>query len=305
MEKAYAKIHGGYKNLTAGSPYHALMDLAGCPTMSLNFKDAKVKEMADEGKLWDMIKHFDEEGYIMTGGTPGEDLFNESENRPTSKDENGKGGLIPGHAYSIIAAKEANGHKLLMMRNPWGDYEWDGDWSDNSPLWTQDIIDIIKPTFDGDDGTFWMCYKDFVDNFDSLDVCRIRNWEEARVRGRFIRFTDSENATVDIVQSKWIYALNVPKKSHVVITLNQEDERIEGVFSRRPYLDVGIAVLKMDQQAGSTFMVKRDYLHERSIELELILEPGQYMVVPRTTGCNLKRPEAADFESIKLMDSQG
>ena len=50
-------------------------------------------------------------------------------------------------------------------------------------------------------------------------------------------------------------------------------------------------------------MVKRDYLHERSIELELILEPGQYMVVPRTTGCNLKRPESADFESIKLMDS--
>jgi Calpain family cysteine protease len=46
LEKAYAKIHGGYKNLTAGSPYHAMMDLSGCPTMSLNFKDPKVKEVA-------------------------------------------------------------------------------------------------------------------------------------------------------------------------------------------------------------------------------------------------------------------
>lgn len=45
LEKAYAKIHGGYKNLTGGSPYHALMDLSGCPTMSLSFKDEKVKEM--------------------------------------------------------------------------------------------------------------------------------------------------------------------------------------------------------------------------------------------------------------------
>jgi calpain-15 len=44
--------------------------------------------------------------------------------------------LIPGHAYSVIAAKEVKGHKLLNIRNPWGGFEWDGDWSDQSPLWT-------------------------------------------------------------------------------------------------------------------------------------------------------------------------
>jgi hypothetical protein len=61
----------------------------------------------------------------------------------------------------------------------------------------------------------------------------------------------------------------------------------------------------MDPKDGSSFHIQRDYLQERSIELELILEPGQYMVVPRTTGCGLKRPENAEFDSIKLMDSQG
>ncbi len=42
---------------------------------------------------------------------------------------------------------------------------------------------------------------------------------------------------------------------------------------------------------------------ERSVEMELILEPGQYLVVPRTSGANLKRPESAEDENIKLMDS--
>jgi calpain-15 len=50
-------------------------------------------------------------------------------------------GLIPGHAYSIIIAKEVKGHRLLNMRNPWGGFEWDGDWSDNSALWTKEMID--------------------------------------------------------------------------------------------------------------------------------------------------------------------
>ena len=37
----------------------------------------------------------------------------------------------------------------------------------------------------------------------------------------------------------------------------------------------------------------------------MISEPRQYLIVPRTTGCGLKRPEYAEPEQIKLMDSQG
>jgi hypothetical protein len=43
---------------------------------------------------------------------------------------------------------------------------------------------------DEDDGTFWMSFKDFTTNFDSLDVCRVANWDELRLRGRFIRYFD-------------------------------------------------------------------------------------------------------------------
>jgi calpain-15 len=42
LEKAYAKIHGGYKTLSGGLPHEAMMDLTGCPTTSFSFKDEKV-----------------------------------------------------------------------------------------------------------------------------------------------------------------------------------------------------------------------------------------------------------------------
>ena len=103
-----------------------------------------------------------------------------------------------GQAYSIIQVKEAKGHRLLNIRNPWGNFEWFGDWSDHSKLWTKDIIEIIQPVFNENDGCFWMSFKDFCKFFDSLDVCRLRNWDEARIRGRFIRYSDPINPTAEI-----------------------------------------------------------------------------------------------------------
>ena len=37
----------------------------------------------------------------------------------------------------------------------------------------------------------------------------------------------------------------------------------------------------------------------------MVLDAGSYIVVPRTTGCNLRRPDDAEAEALRLMDSQG
>ena len=51
------------------------------------------------------------------------------------------------------------------MRNPWGKGESKGRWCDNDPNWNQipaaekKIIGYVK---DGEDGTFFMTWEDFI-----------------------------------------------------------------------------------------------------------------------------------------------
>ncbi len=43
-------------------------------------------------------------------------------------------GIVQGHAYAILDAKEVEGHKLMKLKNPHGSggAEWSGDFSDGS-----------------------------------------------------------------------------------------------------------------------------------------------------------------------------
>ena len=130
--------------------------------------------------------------------------------------------MIPGHAYSIIRVVNYQGHQLLNIRNPWGTYEWEGAWSDSDKSrWTDDAISEIKPVF-GDDGTFWMSYQDFLSHFSTLNVCKVRDWEEIRVKCEFSNFGTKASS----LRSKYVYELTVTAKQSIVITVHQEDERI-------------------------------------------------------------------------------
>lgn len=58
-------------------------------------------------------------------------------------------GLIGGHAYSILKLKEITHPKkgkftLVKLMNPWAKSEWNGDWSDESPLWTPELKKQMK-----------------------------------------------------------------------------------------------------------------------------------------------------------------
>ena len=76
-----------------------------------------------------MLKRANEEGFILSGSTPGEDRWSDP-----IRPEDEILGLVPGHSYSIIKVMEAEGHKLLNIRNIWTNFEWKGDWSSNSKL---------------------------------------------------------------------------------------------------------------------------------------------------------------------------
>ena len=52
-------------------------------------------------------------------------------------------GIISGHAYSLISVHEIDFSKetvrLLKLRNPWGQTEWKGAWSDGDLRWNPDL----------------------------------------------------------------------------------------------------------------------------------------------------------------------
>ena len=70
LEKAYAKMKGGYKYLEGGSTSEALRDLTGYPLSRFDFKDQSVINMFQNGMLWKMLKDFLlRRGFIVIGST--------------------------------------------------------------------------------------------------------------------------------------------------------------------------------------------------------------------------------------------
>ena len=78
---------------------------------------------------------------------------------------------------------------MIKLRNPWGQFEWKGDWSDESDKWTPELEAKLKLVKDSNDGTFWISANDFKDNFDSFEICKFNN------NYKFIHFHKEEKDT--------------------------------------------------------------------------------------------------------------
>ena len=169
----------------------------------------------------------------MCAGTPGVDNYTEKGGARKT------GGIVPGHAYSVIGCKEYKNIRLMKVRNPWGQFEWEGAWSDKSNKWTKEMIDAFQPSFDVNDGTFWISFKDFLSYFCSITVCKVENWRELRLKGIFLRVFEEEDKDEDFVLSKFYYSFHLEEETVVEIGLHQEDERTMGA-DRRRYIDMQI-----------------------------------------------------------------
>ncbi len=81
----------------------------------------------------------------------------------------------------VVKAQIDTGRKrgvfpLIRIRNPWGnDTEWRGAWCDGAREWKYipaEEKDRLGLTFD-EDGEFFMSLRDFMANFDMLELCNL------------------------------------------------------------------------------------------------------------------------------------
>ena len=147
LEKAWAKLNGCYAKVIGGEA-NEIFDVI------TNTFSEKIKiKRGQEDVIWNKYSEGQKKGYIMTAGTSG-DTYN------LDLEENG---LVPGHAYTVLKVQEFNTSygkiKLINMRNPWGNGEWSGEWSDSSSRWN--TVSGGRPTSKKNDGSFWMSIDDF------------------------------------------------------------------------------------------------------------------------------------------------
>lgn len=186
VEKAYAKAHGSYVQLSGGFIAEGLNDLTGAPTETIVFSAG----LFDRDELWARLLSFHEAGFLMGVATSG-----------------GGDGLVGGHAYSLLDVIEVHDSvvgeqskmtdffqrspkkprldtevevvecpksmrgerttvRLVRIRNPWGNREWKGDWSADSVRWTKALRNKIgADSFVKGDGTFFMAFDDMLSRF--------------------------------------------------------------------------------------------------------------------------------------------
>ncbi|PWA15656.1 hypothetical protein CCH79_00019166, partial [Gambusia affinis] len=162
LEKAYAKLKGGYRALELGYPHEAMVDMTGGVTevfsLPLVSKD-----------LPELLRNLLAKGALINCANGKGELEKKNEM-----------GIMYRHAYSLTAVekvKTTNGFEdLVRILNPWGHTEWLGAWSDyDRNEWTKVSAEEQKRLGRvlQEDGEFWMSVSDFNLNFDTMEVCHL------------------------------------------------------------------------------------------------------------------------------------
>ena len=204
LEKAYAKVYGNYSRIDAGFPLYALRDLTGAPYKNIDFDHKMNKKKLDA--LWKELVDAERRGWICVCGTENTSITEEWLCN----------GLISGHAYSLLDAQEvvdSRGKKcrIVLIRNPHGETEWNGDWSDNSRKWTPQLRKRFSVSVKND-GLFWMGWKDFVKHFESVGFCKVeQNYMYNAIEIKQRKDTSKSIARFDI-KTPGRYTISVDQK---------------------------------------------------------------------------------------------
>ena len=210
LEKAYAKLHGSYESLDGGSVTAALVDLSGGVTESIDLMDDEAMIEVLDGSMFKRLQRYNKKKNYLLGaaysrkdvkdqGGMTDTLMQAIDGPPCCRAATTTTttttatftttthlrlpphlqtdmGIMVNHAYTLLdVQKVGEDHtgavKLLKLRNPWGQSEWKGPWSDDAEEWKTGIgrkaKELLNVQF-GNDGTFWIAWEDFQAHFNKV-----------------------------------------------------------------------------------------------------------------------------------------
>lgn len=273
MEKAWAKVNGGYRNIAAGLTREALRTLTGASCKTF-FTDGKTEE------LWRDILLADRANFIMTAAS--DNLSGQGEDNYIEKI-----GLCGSHAYSLLSAYEIDqvgggyrvlslGQKpqgqverVLKLRNPWGKGEWKGEWSDRDPRWKHPELAKLRPEGLREDGVFFITFNDFIQYFSDVQICYF--YDDFKYSAIKIQARQGETVFVSFrISTPGIY----------YVSLNQKLARAFPRNSGYAYSPLQIFVAEELADSGYRFVANsmRDDF-ENWVKCDL--KPGKFVVMVR------------------------
>uniref|UniRef100_A0A8C3G579 Calpain 1, (mu/I) large subunit a n=1 Tax=Cyclopterus lumpus TaxID=8103 RepID=A0A8C3G579_CYCLU len=304
LEKAYAKLSGSYEALSGGSTTEGFEDFTGGVSEMYELRSAPkdlhriIGKALERGSLLgcsiDITSAFDMEAVTFKK-------------------------LVKGHAYSVTGLKEVdfrgNMERLIRIRNPWGQVEWTGAWSDNSPEW--DEIDSSEQEdlhLKMEDGEFWMSFDEFKRQFSRLEICNLTpdalseeglgHWNTNKFYGAWRRGSTAGGCR-NHPNTFWInpqYKITLleedddPEDDEVacsfLVALMQKDRRRYRRHGQDMHT-IGFALYEykgcQNVHLKKDFFLKHSscarsetFINLREVSTRLRLPPGEYLIVPST-----------------------
>uniref|UniRef100_A0A9J7ZMJ8 Calpain-1 catalytic subunit n=2 Tax=Cyprinus carpio TaxID=7962 RepID=A0A9J7ZMJ8_CYPCA len=301
LEKAYAKLNGCYEALSGGSTSEGFEDFTGGVTEMYELKKAP----AD---LFSIIGRAIERGSLLGCSI---DITSKFDMEAVTFKK-----LVKGHAYSVTGVEEVvyrgNMTKLVRIRNPWGEVEWTGAWSDDSREW-ENVDRSVRGRLQNrsEDGEFWMSFSDFLREFTRLEICnltadalqasQVKKWSTSLYQGEWRRGSTAGGCR-NFPATFWINPQFKVTLKHpdspgqsdcsFLVALMQKDRRKK----RREGQDmetIGFAIYEF--VGKSSVHLKREFfltnassarselfINLREVSSRFRLPAGEYIIVPST-----------------------
>uniref|UniRef100_A0AAQ5ZH92 Calpain 11 n=1 Tax=Amphiprion ocellaris TaxID=80972 RepID=A0AAQ5ZH92_AMPOC len=319
LEKAYAKLNGSYEALSGGSTTEGFEDFTGGVSEMYELRKAP-------RNLYRIISKALERGSLLgcsidVGANKNHEHTTQDQYYILTRPLTLISLFISGHSYLHAVDYHGDMVRLIRIRNPWGQVEWTGAWSDNAPEW-----DDIDPSEREDlhlqmeDGEFWMSFSDFMRQFSRLEICNLTpdvlsedslsHWNTIKFYGTWRRGSTAGGCR-NHPNTFWInpqYKITLleedddPEDDEVacsfLVALMQKDRR----RYRRQGQDmhtIGFALYEvrteMENQCCQNVHLKKNFflshsscarsetfINLREVSTRLRLPPGEYLIVPST-----------------------
>ena len=288
IEKAWAKVNGGYLNIIGGKQYESLQALTGfCSSVYdiLNYRGDDLQGY--QQKIFKAIEESAENKCIMTCATDGNTAIE-------------KVGLVTNHAYSLLGYKAITSKgktvNLLHIRNPHSEGEWKGDWSDSSTKWgTEEKNQVAYKK--ADDGTFFMEVSDFFKYFVDIEICHLP------VYGGIASYKIDK----DDIKYGQVFNIYIPSKSYFSVSVLRKQWRFNREL-RNVALPTHISLCKYNPNCSDKMKMFSNYGgSKQSFDMcnyGRSLEKGYYLVYVYQDHDKLKTDLSGDY-TIRFDSSKG